>query len=100
MRPAYLVLGDCLSSLGLEVHLSGRIAISLLMKKDKYYNTYFPGNLAESAAHVAWVQTIEKQGLEDHIIRIVDKSILSTTVNDPSFVVNDKDFLAYDPSTM
>lgn len=70
------------------------------MKRDKYYNTYFLGNLAQTKDSVAFIQSIEKQGAEEFIVRVVKKPVVAALCQDsPKSENSPKEFLAYDPVT-
>lgn len=68
------------------------------MKKEKYYNTYFLGNIASSEKSLAYAQSIDKTGIEEFAIRVVPKHVLATVCQgSPKSVSGAKEFLAYDP---
>lgn len=70
------------------------------MKKDRSFNSYFWNNISESRNLVAFAQTVDKQGVEDQVIRIVSKEIIGkVTEGSPKSSNSDKEFLAYDAIT-
>jgi hypothetical protein len=70
------------------------------MKKDRSFNSYFWNNISESRNLIAFAQTVDKQGVEDQVIRIVSKEVIGkVTEGSPKSSNSDKEFLAYDAVT-
>jgi hypothetical protein len=70
------------------------------MKKERSFNTYFWNNISETKRHIAFAQTLDKQGVEDQVIRVVSKDILiKVSESSPKSSNADKEFMAYDAVT-
>jgi hypothetical protein len=70
------------------------------MKKERSFNTYFWNNISESRQLIAYAQTVDKQGIEDQVVRIVSKDIVGkVSEGSPKSINADKEFLAYDAVT-
>lgn len=69
------------------------------MKRDRFYNTYFPNNGTQSTKQIAFVQTVERKGGEEPVIRIVDIETLSKVpVEQMKQMEKNNEFMAYDPT--
>jgi hypothetical protein len=70
------------------------------MKKDRNFNSYFWNNTSEARQLVAFAQTVDKQGVEDQVVRIVSKDVIAKIAEgSPKSNNADKEFLAYDAVT-
>lgn len=68
------------------------------MKKEKYYNTYFLGNIGSTEKSIAFAQSVDRLGIEEFCIRVVPKSVLvAVCQGSPKSVSGAKEFLAFDP---
>jgi len=68
------------------------------MKKDRFYNTYFFQNISETKDKIAFCQTVDKgPGFDEPVIRVLQKSQLTSVATSNPKPSHDKEFLAYDP---
>ena len=69
------------------------------MKRDRFYNTYFPNNGTQSTKQIAFVQTVERKAGEEPVIRIVDIETLSKVpLEQMRQMEKNFEFMAYDPT--